>query len=203
MGSNTTTPQLLAALKEFCRSGVPNVLWSDQGPQFSSKMFQEFAAEWGFKHVTSSPTYPQSNEKAEATVKSMKKMLGPDMVWMTPSWLGGCCSIVILHLGDTATHLPRSCSATQYRTLSPPIIDLNGSLAPSWWILILQLTESRLSSRSTTALPGISVKSNVVHVIENPISKLWDIHGVVVDMSPFWRYFVKTSVVGFSYTTGA
>jgi transposase InsO family protein len=38
-------------------------------------MFQEFAKEWGFQHITSSPTYPQSNGKAEATVKSMKKLI--------------------------------------------------------------------------------------------------------------------------------
>ena len=34
--------------------------------------FREFAAEWGFQHIMSSPRYPQSNGKAEAAVKSMK-----------------------------------------------------------------------------------------------------------------------------------
>jgi transposase InsO family protein len=40
-----------------------------------SKSFQEFAHQWGFEHSTSSPRYPQSNGKAEATVKSMKKII--------------------------------------------------------------------------------------------------------------------------------
>ena len=40
-----------------------------------SKLFQDFSKEWGFRHATSSPTYPQSNGKAEATVKSMKKII--------------------------------------------------------------------------------------------------------------------------------
>ena len=76
MGHNTTTPRLITALQQaFCRSGAPDIVWSDQGPQFTSKMFQEFAKEWGFQHITSSPTYPQSNGKAEATVKSMKKLI--------------------------------------------------------------------------------------------------------------------------------
>lgn len=35
----------------------------------------KFATKWGFNHVTSSPWYPQSNGKAEATVKSMKKII--------------------------------------------------------------------------------------------------------------------------------
>jgi len=48
---------------------------SDQGPQFTSKIFQDFSKEWGFQHITSSPRYPQSNGKIEATVKSMKKLI--------------------------------------------------------------------------------------------------------------------------------
>ncbi len=76
MGHNTTTPRLTAALTAaFCRSGAPDIIWSDQGPQFTSKTFQDFSKAWGFQHVTSSPMYPQSNGKIEATVKSMKKLI--------------------------------------------------------------------------------------------------------------------------------
>ena len=56
------TPHLLSALKQvFCRSGSPNVIWSDQGPQFTSKVFNDFSRKWGFRHITSTATYPQSN----------------------------------------------------------------------------------------------------------------------------------------------
>ena len=72
MGKNTTTSHLIAALLDnFCHCGVLDNLWSDQGPQFTSHMFTK---EWVFKHVMSSPTYPQSNGKAESAVKSMKKI---------------------------------------------------------------------------------------------------------------------------------
>ena len=75
-GHDATAPRLLAAMKQaFSRSGVPDVVWSDQGPQFTSKLFQDFSKEWGFQHVMSTPTYPQSNGKAEATVKAMKKII--------------------------------------------------------------------------------------------------------------------------------
>ena len=40
-----------------------------------AKQFSEFATKWGFNYVTSTPRYPQSNGKAEATVKSMKKII--------------------------------------------------------------------------------------------------------------------------------
>ena len=69
MMTNTTTSKLMTSL------GAPDKVWTDQGTQFTSQAFQEFAKQWGFKHVTSSPRYPQSNGKAEATVKSMKKII--------------------------------------------------------------------------------------------------------------------------------
>ena len=76
VGTNTTTAQLVSALKaSFCRTSVPDGMWTDQGPQFTSKSFQDFNHRWGFTHTTSSPRYPQSNGKAEATVKSMKKII--------------------------------------------------------------------------------------------------------------------------------
>ena len=40
---------------------------SDNGPQFSPANFRDFATEW---MLTSSPHYPQSNEKAENVVKN-------------------------------------------------------------------------------------------------------------------------------------
>ena len=76
MGHNTTAMHLIKVLRQsFCRTAIPDVLWSDGGPQFTSKGFQDFSKQWGFTHQISSPYYPQSNGKIEATVKSMKKII--------------------------------------------------------------------------------------------------------------------------------
>ena len=58
----------------FARFGIPEILVTDNGPQFSSTEFKTFAQTWGFAHVTSSPRYPKSNGKAENAVKTVKNL---------------------------------------------------------------------------------------------------------------------------------
>ena len=73
--SSANSRLLVGALRDvFCTSGAPDVIWSDNGPQFSSSRSQQFCREWGVSHRTSSPHYPQSNGLAEAAFKSMKKL---------------------------------------------------------------------------------------------------------------------------------
>ena len=75
-GKDMTSRKLIDILREeFCRTAVPDVIWSDQGTQFMSQQFQDFLRDWGIRHKTSSPRNPQSNGKVEATVKSMKNMI--------------------------------------------------------------------------------------------------------------------------------
>ena len=57
----------------MARHGLPSVVVS--GPQFGSREFRQFAKQYGFKHVTSSPEYPQSNGKAEKAVQIVKRLL--------------------------------------------------------------------------------------------------------------------------------
>ncbi|KAF7642853.1 hypothetical protein LDENG_00249640 [Lucifuga dentata] len=60
---------------QFARHGIPEVLISDNAPQFSSDTFKRFSVEWGFQHMMSSPHFPQSNGLAERGVQTVKSML--------------------------------------------------------------------------------------------------------------------------------
>jgi hypothetical protein len=59
----------------FARHGVPEKVVSDNGPQYSSQEYMNFANKWGFIHLTSSPRYPQSNGLAEKFVQTAKSLL--------------------------------------------------------------------------------------------------------------------------------
>ena len=80
MARSTETPQkssgaVIHKLKLiFATHGIPEVIISDNGPQFQSQEFREFAREYDFQHRTSRPGFPQANGEAESAVKIAKKM---------------------------------------------------------------------------------------------------------------------------------
>ena len=86
--TSTTSPAVITVLKSiFSRFGVPEIVMSDNGPQFDAQAFDDFAKSYNFKHTTSSPEYPQSNGLVERTVKTVKRLIkeskDPYMALMT------------------------------------------------------------------------------------------------------------------------
>ena len=74
--SQCNAAKTISVLKElFSKHGIPETIRSDNGPQFASHQFTEFAKEWNFDHTTSSPRNPRSNGQAEAAVKVTKGLL--------------------------------------------------------------------------------------------------------------------------------
>ena len=74
--SQCNAAKTISVLKElFSEHGIPETIRSDNGPQFASHQFTEFAKEWNFDHTTSSPRNPRSNGQAEAAVKVTKGLL--------------------------------------------------------------------------------------------------------------------------------
>lgn len=74
--ANLRSFTVIKGIKEvFARHGVPFVLRSDNGTQFTSSEFLNFAEQYNFSCVTSSPRYAQSNGQAESAVKVVKRCL--------------------------------------------------------------------------------------------------------------------------------
>jgi hypothetical protein len=57
------------------RFGIPQTITTDQGTQFTSSEFREFAESMGIKLLNSSPYYAQANGHAEASNKIMIKII--------------------------------------------------------------------------------------------------------------------------------
>jgi len=76
LGLSTTSSDVIRPLRRwFADVGVPQQIITDGGPQFSSTQFSAFCKRWQVDHEQSTPHYPQSNGKAEAAVKAMKRLV--------------------------------------------------------------------------------------------------------------------------------
>lgn len=91
--SQTTAEEVILHTKSiFARHGIPEIVFSDNGPQYTADVFEKFASDYQFQHETSSPYFPQSNGEAERAVKTVKEMLTKSKDPYT--WL---CSATVPH----------------------------------------------------------------------------------------------------------
>lgn len=73
--SSKSASEVISHLQNlFARHGIPEYVISDNNP-FNSSVYNEFAAEWGFTPVFTSPHFPQSNGHAERAVQTVKSLL--------------------------------------------------------------------------------------------------------------------------------
>ena len=200
MGCNTTTSHLITAVRTlFSQTAVPDVFWSDGGPQFTARKFQCFAEKWGFIHRTSTPYYPKSNGKAESAVKSMKKIIR--VAW-NGTYLSEekLCKALLQYRNTPSRKDGLSPAQKLYgRPVQDTLPAHHRSFAPEWQRSIEEAEKQAFTTRETTReyynataspLPEIQVGSNVA--VQNPRTKLWDTYGVVTAIRPHRKYHVKT-----------
>ena len=72
----TTTEATIQAPRDlFARCGIPEILVSDNGPQFKSVEFKEFLVRMRVKHLKSAPYHPKSNGAVEKCVQTFKSAM--------------------------------------------------------------------------------------------------------------------------------
>ena len=174
-------------------------MWSDGGPQFTSKCFQDFSKQWGFTHQTSSLYYPQSNGKAEATVKSTKRIIATS--WNTRTLNEDKLCHAVLQYSNTPSRKDGLSPAQKLygRPIQDTLPAHRRSFAPEWQ-RSAQLAEQQAAKTLQQAelyynshahrLPDLQNGSMVA--LQNPLTKLWDIYGTIVDIGPNHLYYIKT-----------
>nr|VZH99577.1 unnamed protein product [Spirometra erinaceieuropaei] len=71
-----TASSTIAFLRRiFSQHGLPEVLVSDNGSQFTSSSFEDFCRQHNIQHLRSPPYHPQSNGQAERFVDTFKRAL--------------------------------------------------------------------------------------------------------------------------------
>ncbi|XP_058023860.1 uncharacterized protein K02A2.6-like [Ahaetulla prasina] len=74
---STTADSIIKVLdKLFSTHGLPDVLVTDNDPQFFAAAFQLFLARLGIRHAPTAPFHPAANGLAERAVRSAKDALG-------------------------------------------------------------------------------------------------------------------------------
>ena len=79
---------MISFIKEHIiyRFGVPRSITIDQGTIFVSEEFQDFANSFGIKLLNSSPYYAQANGQAEASNKSLIKLIKRKICEQPKKW---------------------------------------------------------------------------------------------------------------------
>ena len=74
--SSTTTERTIDVFRDvFAPFGIPEVLVSNNGPQFVSEEMARFLLSMGVEHMYSAPYHPQSNGEAERSVQTFKSAM--------------------------------------------------------------------------------------------------------------------------------
>ena len=73
---NESAQELISAIREFfCHYGAPEQLATDRGTHYTSYLVQGFLKTWGVQHRVSTSYNPHANLRAEAAVKTMKRLI--------------------------------------------------------------------------------------------------------------------------------
>ena len=144
--SNTTSISVIRRLtQQFSCHGVPDIVVTGNGPQFSCQEFCEFAKEWQFHLTASSPGYLQSNGKAENAIKTVKKLFKRVYQSQSDLWLA------LLAFRNTPTEtLQASLAQMLFGRCTKTSLSTNEQLRPHIPARIEQKQQTAKAKQATT-----------------------------------------------------
>ena len=154
---------------------------SDNGPQFSSKEFRQFADLLGFTHQTSSPYYPQVNGQSERAVQVAKTILrqsDPMLALLayrsTPHASSGFSPAQLLMGRRIQSRLPTLPSALQPKWPNsdsfPKMTDLRKSPSLDFTIENTVRNRSRIKTDAQKVYPTVVVWADTprLYILQSP-----------------------------------
>ena len=144
--NSAKSSDVIGALKQiFGRHGIPEILVSDNGPQFASAEMKMFAETYGFQQVFTSPHNPRENGEAERFVRTAKNIL---KTCSSDPCLG------LLALRSTPNPVTNRSPAEMMfgRRIRTPLPQLGRLLEPAWKYDMGQINDQLLMQKVQTKI---------------------------------------------------
>ena len=195
----TTSRNVIDACRPcFIDLGIPVILRSDNGPQFTASEFKDFLGRWDVRHIKSTPYYPQSNGLVEAAVKSMKKLV----ITSTENGNIGTeeFSKALLEWRNTPRNGGLSPAETVFGYQLRSSLPIHHSAFDKKWQTKRSDYDRRCLNDRNKAKKYYDEKSKPLRKIEigtkvriqNQVNKKWDKIGTVVEFGKYCNYLIMT-----------
>lgn len=191
----------LSLLRWFRTYGVPEELATDGGPPFKSYDYRRFLRTWGVEQRLSSAYFPQSNGRAEAAVKSAKRILLGNIDSVTGTLDTDAAARAIMAHRNTPTQDTGVAPSVILfgRTLRDHLPQMKRTLRPEWHT-IADAREMALAKRAIKSVTDDKSELQPLKVgdcvqIQNQAGThptKWFNTGVISEVLPHRQYNVVT-----------
>ena len=200
--THPTSSMLIRNLRSvFSTYGTPELLISDEGPQFTSQELKRFLHTWKVATRVSSAGYPQSNGRAELSVKTAKRILEDNMASDGSLNTDRACRALLQYRNTPLQHSGispsqilfhrhlRDCIPTKAVLLRPhpSWIDAANQREQAYYRRNQKLMEEY--NRTVHTLPPIDVGSTIL-IHDGSGRRRWNRVGTVVDTNAR-RYTIR------------
>ena len=205
--NGVTSSRVIPVLRRmFCRWGTPEEISTDGGTNLASSEVLDFYRRWGVKLRLSSVHYPQSNGRAEAAVRSAKRMIRDNVRGDGSLDTDELARALMQHrntpLRETDKSPAQLVLGRQLRDSIPMYKDFYKP--DNHWGATLREREKdmiKVRDREKEAydihakqLPRLRVGTEVA--LQDPISRAWDKSGTIMEQYPYRQYLVKVDGSG-------
>jgi hypothetical protein len=197
---NTTAYRLANSSRTFFSTmGAPEGLWSDNQP-FKADEFQQVLRKFNVTWHSSSPHYPQSNGRAEAEIKEIKKLVSGSKVggrWDADKMAQ---ALMLFRNAPRCGGGPSPAESVFGRPIRDNLPAHARSFAQEWQRPTDELDRRTEAARekskeyynsNTHMLPVLATGDHVL--IQDPTSGLWSTPATVIAIGPNRDYLVRTA----------
>ena len=206
--TSTKSTEIINAIREFFhRWGVPQEISVDGASNLTSLEFQNFLHQWSIHHRLSSAYYPQSNGRADAAVKSMKRLIrghtGSRGSLDTDAIAQGLLQYRNTPLRNAAGKSPAQLAlGRELRDMLP--LPQHRYAISHHWKDYLKNREHLMSVTNETIVTNWNISAKTLPEIrhgaevfcQNPKTRKWDRSGKIAECMPYRQYKIKLDDTG-------